>query len=106
MCVGLVAAACGSSDDNSSGGNKQAGSKPQAGKGAFNQPDTSGGTPQAGGTLTFGLESDVASLDPSKALAQPPDIDIALSVYDPLVSFDANGKAIPFLAESITKSTD
>jgi ABC-type transport system substrate-binding protein len=95
----LVAAACGGDDDDSSGAKT-----PDKG-------DTSGkvsdsGKPVAGGTLTFGQESDVATLDDAKALAQPADKNISLAVYDPLMTYNDEGKLEPFLAESMQASDD
>ena len=62
--------------------------------------------PVLGGELRVGLESAVSTLDPSQQLAQPADKIIALSIYDPLVSFDKDNKFIPFLAESVTAADD
>ena len=42
--------------------------------------------PTPGGTLNVGLESAISTLDPIAALAQPADKDVALAIYDPLVS--------------------
>jgi ABC-type transport system substrate-binding protein len=93
--MALVAAACGG------GGGK----KTAAGQtGATQAPGE--GTPKVGGTLRMGLESDVATLDPAAALAQPADKVIALGIYDPLMSFDKDGKVVPYLAKSLTPSTD
>jgi peptide/nickel transport system substrate-binding protein len=60
----------------------------------------------AGGDLKVGQESGVSTLDPALALAQPADKNIALSIYDPLMSFDKDGKFVPFLAESVKNSDD
>jgi peptide/nickel transport system substrate-binding protein len=59
-----------------------------------------------GGTLKFALESDVATLDPTKALAQPADKVIANGIYDPLMTFDDTGKVVPNLATNLSPSTD
>jgi ABC-type transport system substrate-binding protein len=64
------------------------------------------GTPKAGGTLKFGLESDVSTLDEAQGLAQPADKAIALAIYDPLMSFDDKGNVVPYLASAITGSAD
>ena len=76
--LALVGAACGG------GGNKTKTAQPTA-------TTAAAGTPQTGGTLRVGLESDVSTLDPAKGLAQPADKDIGLSVYDPLMSYDKDG---------------
>ena len=54
--------------------------------------------PVVGGELKVGLESGVSTLDPAQSLAQPADKDIALAIYDPLVSFDKDDKFVPYLA--------
>lgn len=96
LVLAIAAAACGSDDS----GDNEATTK-------TTQGDTSGkvsdeGTPVPGGTLRFGQESDVATLDPSKALAQPADKNIALAVYDSLMTFDDESNFVPGLAESLT----
>jgi peptide/nickel transport system substrate-binding protein len=60
----------------------------------------------AGGELKVGLESGVSTLDPALNLAQPADKDIALTIYDPLINFDKDGKFVPFLAETVTNTDD
>src|SRR5579864_3796325 len=68
-------------------------------------PTTTQG-PKVGGTLRFGLESDVSTLDDAQALSQPADKAIALSIYDPLASYDDTGNVVPYLASAITHSSD
>ncbi|MFI5040908.1 MAG: ABC transporter substrate-binding protein, partial [Acidimicrobiales bacterium] len=63
-------------------------------------------TPKTGGTLRFGLESDVATLDDAQGLAQPADKVVGLSIYDPLASYDDQGNVIPYLASAIAHSAD
>ena len=50
-----------------------------------------------GGKIVFGVEAEIASLDPAGALAQLSDIDIAFAIYDPLVDLDEEGqpRALP-----------
>ena len=91
--LALVGAACGG------GGNKTKTAQPTA-------TTAAAGTPQTGGTLRVGLESDVSTLDPAKGLAQPADKDIGLSVYDPLMSYDKDGKVVPYLAKAFTPNAD
>ena len=62
--------------------------------------------PVVGGELKVGLESGVSTLDPAQSLAQPADKDIALAIYDPLVSFDKDDKFVPYLAEDFKASAD
>ncbi len=84
----LVAAACGSSSKSTSDGNASTTTTAEA-KGA----------PVKGGSLVFGTESDVATLDVGAA-AQPSDKLITLGLYDPLTTY-VDGKVVPYLAESL-----
>jgi peptide/nickel transport system substrate-binding protein len=81
----------------SSGGSSTTGSD-------FNQAQFDG-EPQIGGQITFGVESNIATLDPAGALAQPSDIVTALAIYDPMVTYK-NGKYAGVLADSWTNSKD
>jgi ABC-type transport system substrate-binding protein len=101
-----VAAACSSSKkaattSPSSSAAPTAGSAPGS-----TAVSASAGAPKAGGTLKFGLESDVSTLDEAQGLAQPADKAIALAIYDPLMSFDDKGNVVPYLASGITPSPD
>ena len=102
VAVACIVAAC-------SGSTKSTG-----GTSASSTPPTSGGATttaavaavKTGGTLRFGLESDVSTLDVAQGLAQPADKAIALSIYDPLASYDDSGNVVPYLASAITHSAD
>ena len=95
VVFGLVAGACGSDKNTDT-------TEPSS----TTTTEISGEKPVIGGTLNMGLESAVSTLDPTAALAQPADKDVALAIYDPLVSFDEDGKFIPYLAKSVTASFD
>lgn len=85
----LVAAACGSdsgSGDNAGGDTTTTTAGPES-------------KPVKGGSLVFGAESDVATLDVGAA-AQPSDKVITLGLYDPLTTYE-DGKVVPYLAQSI-----
>jgi peptide/nickel transport system substrate-binding protein len=73
---------------------------------AVDAPPTTALAPKTGGTLRFGLESDVSTLDDAQGLAQPADKDIGLAIYDPLASYDDKGNTVPYLASAITHSSD
>ena len=109
----LVVAAC---SNNSSGGSAKgtggsattAGggtSSPTGAKKGFNDAEFSG-TPKIGGSIKFGIESTIATLDPAGNLAQPSDIDTALAIYDPLIDYGPDGKFAPGLATKWTSSAD
>ena len=97
LSFGLFAAAC--SDDSSSDTSTTASESTET-----TAPVEE--TPQMGGTLNVGLESAISTLDPIAALAQPADHDVALTIYDKLVSFDDEGNFAPYLAKSVTASDD
>ena len=93
--LAMVAAACGDDDSASPASTGTSAPSDSSTTTAANAGDI---TP--GGELTFGTESDVASLEPGVA-AQPSDKVITLGIFDPLVSFDENNQFVPYLAESI-----
>ena len=97
LTLSLVAGACGGGDDESGSGGDG---------GTSGTVEEDAGDPVVGGTLTFGQESDVATLDVAKNLAQPADRNISLAVYDPLMEYDEDGKLVPFLAETFEASDD
>src|SRR3954471_19134749 len=87
LVLALVAAACGggSDDDNASDSS------------ATTQAGDTGGKGTRGGTLRFGIEADVATLDPAGAIAGFAPRDLALAVYDPLLTYDKDNKLVPYL---------
>ena len=94
LAIGLLGAACGGGGDDDGGG-------------ASEGPDTTEAPerePVKGGELTFGMESDVATLDVGQAL-QPADKVITLGIYDPLMTYE-DGEIVPFLAASFEPSED
>ncbi len=93
--LAIVAAACGDDDGNASPDTTAA---PSGDSSTTTAAENTTITP--GGELTFGTESDVASLEPGVA-AQPSDKVITLGIFDPLVSFNADNEFVPYLAESI-----
>ncbi|MGZ4706396.1 MAG: ABC transporter substrate-binding protein [Acidimicrobiales bacterium] len=101
MCaVALVAAACGSNKGSNAGGTTDATGV------ASNVTVSSSGTPTPGGKLTFGLEGETDGFNPTKDRWAISGTEIGLAVFDPLVAFDADNKAQPYLAQSITPSAD
>ena len=63
------------------------------------EPDQDGrpATPQSGGTLTFGTESEDSGWNPTVDRWDAAGTEIAVSVFDPLVAFDdeLRGPAVP-----------
>jgi peptide/nickel transport system substrate-binding protein len=71
----------------------------------MNQPQQTG-TPVEGGSMTFGLEANVATLTPGN-IQQPSDWTVADAVYDPIVGFDSKGLPAPVrLASKWSNSAD
>ena len=97
----LVAACSNGPSDSSTPGSTAAGGTSTPGatapKSGFNEAQFEG-EPKVGGSITFGVESTIATLDPAGNLAQPSDIDMALSIYDQLITYDKAGKYAPGLA--------
>lgn len=62
--------------------------------------------PVAGGTLRFAVEADVDGLNPTTSSLSAPGQVMAGAVFDTLAAFDADGVAVPYLAESFTPSDD
>ncbi len=71
----------------------------------LNQPQFVG-TPSIGGTMTFGLESKVLTLDPGQQMVQPADLEVGTAIYDSMVQFNDKDQPAPFLAKSWTSSSD
>lgn len=63
-------------------------------------------TPVAGGTLRYGLEADVDGINPTASALSAPGLMMANAVFDTLATYDENGVAVPFLAESFTPNDD
>lgn len=93
LALGLVAAACGGGGGGGNGGGGSASGDE--------------GTPVYGGNLTYGLEAETADgwCLPEAQLAIS-GIMVARSVYDTLTRPDANGEYQPWLAQSVTPSSD
>lgn len=72
------------------------------------------GNPSRGGSITFGLESDVLNVSPNQSLLQPADQQVASAVFASLVSFDDKGIPVTDetdhhanqLAETVTHTPD
>jgi ABC-type transport system substrate-binding protein len=95
--VALVAVSCGGSSNKSSGGGTTGG-------GGATAADT--GTPKPGGHLVMGTEAEIDGFDPTSNRWDTTGYMYALSVYDPLAAFGKDNKVHPYLAQSITHSSD
>ncbi len=104
--LGLLAGACsnnksGTSTSPNNSNNSlpnQSGLFPQS---VVNQPVHTG-TPKKGGSLTFGVESEILDVSPNQNVIQPSDVEMANAVFDPLLSYGTKGKdkGVPVLDNS------
>jgi peptide/nickel transport system substrate-binding protein len=64
------------------------------------------GPPRKGGTLIVGLDAESEGFNPADSRFAAGTYTVGRTIFDPLVAIDAEGKARPYLAESITSSND
>jgi ABC-type transport system substrate-binding protein len=69
-------------------------------------PVTRAAEPQAGGTVSISIESDLATLDPIGSLGSFNDREAGILVYDTLLEMDPKGKIVPNLAEKFEAAPD
>ncbi len=62
--------------------------------------------PKRGGSLTIGLNAEEQGFNPTTGRFDTAGFVIARTVFDPLMIINGSGKAVPYLAESITSNTD
>ena len=101
--IALIAGACGSSDDDGDGGGATEGTAPELSADVTIAPE---GDPTPGGSVVYGLEAESDGYDPTSNRFAPAGTIIGLAVYDPLAAFDENNQPEPYLAESMTPSSD
>ncbi len=65
-----------------------------------------GATPTDGGKVVIGLEAESSGWDPTTNGWSGVGHYVASAIFDPLATLDADGKAVPYLAESMTPSED
>ncbi len=59
-----------------------------------------------GGRIRYGLEAEPEGLDPMRFAFSQAGHAVASAVFDPLVTLDADGKPVPYLAKEITPNAD
>ena len=91
----LGSAACGSGDDGGT----------DAEAGAVNDV-AEAGDPVEGGSITVGLEAETNSWLPGEGTFNQPGVNVAYSIYDPLMQRTADGEVKPYLAESMEANED
>ena len=97
--LGIVLAACG-------GGSDSGGTDGTDGETTSDVTIAASGSPQAGGSLTYGLEAESDGFNPTVNRWAISGMMVANAVFDPLAAYDADGKAQPYLAKSFTPSAD
>ncbi|HEX7354702.1 MAG TPA: ABC transporter substrate-binding protein [Mycobacteriales bacterium] len=91
--AGGLLTACGSSNSSS---------KPGGGSTSGQITGRSSATPRRGGTLRMGLESDFNSFSPATGQFDTAGLMYASTVFDTLMSLDAQGNPQPYLAQTMT----
>jgi ABC-type transport system substrate-binding protein len=99
--VSLLAVACGSSSTAKTAAPSSTQPKTYSGNVPANE-----GTPRNGGTIVWGLEAESDSLSPITARWALSGQMIGSAIYDPMVTMDANGHTVPYLAKSFSHSAD
>lgn len=62
--------------------------------------------PVDGGTLTVAIEADATGYNPTVDAWARGGHEVARAIFDPLATYDADGKVVPYLAEAITANDD
>lgn len=115
--VAVLAAACGGNSPTAtsstqppatSGGSTAETTPPTEAPVLTNAPTTTDPTknPVNGGTLTVGINSESTGYNPTADAWADSGHNVAHAIFDPLATFDAGGKVVPYLAESITANAD
>lgn len=112
FALALLAGAC-SNANSGSKGTATASTTPGGGSGAT---ETNGifpadtvnkavheGTPARGGSIKWGLESDVLDVSPNQSPIQPADVQLASAVFAPLITWGDHGE---FKSLAVTDNTD
>jgi peptide/nickel transport system substrate-binding protein len=107
LVVGLLlAAACGGDDDGGGATGGTAGDTSSLGDNIVIGPQEREGEPVTGGSITVGLESETNSYLPSIFQGSQAGFNVAYTIYDPLVTRNADGEIEPYLAESIEPNAE
>jgi len=69
-------------------------------------PGVGTGTPRRGGTVTIGLNSEIDGFLPTASHFDNSGLTYANTVFDSLTRIGADGRAHPYLAQSVTANTD
>ena len=103
LAIATLAAACGG-DDGDDGTDEAGGTG-----GDVEQTTTTTealGEPVTGGAITVGLEAETNSWLPGQGSFATGGVNVALTIYDPLMDRGEDGEMRPYLAESLTPNED
>lgn len=95
--VSLVAAACGGGSDDEATDDDG---------GVVEGAEEDEGTPVDGGSVTFGVEAESAGWQPCVDSHSESGTTVMRAIYDPLTARAADGKVVPYLAESLTPNAE
>jgi len=107
LTAALLAAACGGGDDDSGGGGGGDGEGASAlGENIIDGAQAAASDPVTGGSITVGLESETNSYLPSIWAGSQAGINVAYTIFDPLVTRDVENRVQPYLAQSLEPNED
>jgi ABC-type transport system substrate-binding protein len=108
VALALLAAACGSAATSKSGA-ARSGTASTVGADTVVYHDvlrSDGGTPKRGGSLVYAIEGEADGWNPTSARWTEPALTEANTVFDPLAAWGTHYDVEPYLAQSITHSSD
>jgi peptide/nickel transport system substrate-binding protein len=105
LTASLLAAACSGGDDDS-GGDGAEGAASALGDNVIEGAQAASSEPVTGGSITVGLESETNSYLPSIWAGSQAGINVAYTIFDPLVTRDVDNQVEPYLAESLEPNED
>ena len=100
--LGLVAGACGDDDGGEQGESSETTFASEGGTVGEQEEATAA----FGGNIVVGLEGESAVWTPGESELTAGGLSVAYSIYDPLLSLNATGEYVPFLAESFEPNAD
>jgi len=104
--MGMLAAACGGSDDTNETTTPDAVPAGAEVRGGSVSGPADSSPPVAGGRIPFGIEAEPGGLDATRYAFSNAGHMVASAVFDPLATLDADGNAVPYLASSIEPNDD
>jgi peptide/nickel transport system substrate-binding protein len=106
LTAALLAAACGGGGDDDSSDGEGDGGTEALGENIIDGAQAATGEPVTGGSITVGLESETNSYLPSIWAGSQAGINVAYTIFDPLVTRDVENRVQPYLAQSLEPNDD